>query len=148
MVEKSRIGRIRFDSDFDRQNFFFDEKDAALEWLKTDQRAGKRMDLTFGEFAETNILKVGGGFALGLLAASFLGKKTRKNIGKAVLVGTVAAGIPLGIKVLNNNRKLVSGERWTEENVGDQTGKVAIVTGANSGIGFETRVFWRKTARK
>ena len=117
--------------------FSFDEKDAAFEWLKTDQRAGKRMDLTFSELAQTNMLKVGGGFALGLLAASFMGKKTRKNIGKAVLVGSVAAGIPLGIKVLNNNRKLVSGERWTEENVGDQTGKVAIVTGSNSGIGFE-----------
>jgi NAD(P)-dependent dehydrogenase (short-subunit alcohol dehydrogenase family) len=27
---------------------------------------------------------------------------------------------------------------WTIENIPDQRGKVAIVTGANSGIGFET----------
>ena len=118
--------------------FSYGEKDEAFEWLKTDRRAGKRLDLTFGELAQNNMLKVGGGFALGLLAASFFGKKTRKNVGKAVLVGTVAAGIPLGIKVLNNNRNLLSGETWTEENVPDQTGKIAVVTGSNSGIGFET----------
>lgn len=29
-------------------------------------------------------------------------------------------------------------KRWTSENIGDQTGRVAIVTGANSGIGFES----------
>ncbi len=28
-------------------------------------------------------------------------------------------------------------QRWTSENIEDQTGRVAIVTGANSGIGFE-----------
>ena len=27
---------------------------------------------------------------------------------------------------------------WTKDNVGDQTGKTVIVTGANAGIGFET----------
>jgi NAD(P)-dependent dehydrogenase (short-subunit alcohol dehydrogenase family) len=31
-----------------------------------------------------------------------------------------------------------SNEKWTEENIPDQSGKVAIVTGSNSGIGFET----------
>jgi len=29
-------------------------------------------------------------------------------------------------------------EKWTTDNIPDMTGKVAIVTGANSGIGFET----------
>jgi NAD(P)-dependent dehydrogenase (short-subunit alcohol dehydrogenase family) len=29
-------------------------------------------------------------------------------------------------------------ERWTEADVGDQSGRVAVVTGGNSGIGFET----------
>src|SRR5687768_170787 len=38
-------------------------------------------------------------------------------------------------------------EKWTVENVPDQTGKVAIVTGSSSGIGFETaRVLANKGA--
>ena len=32
----------------------------------------------------------------------------------------------------------MSKKNWTAEQLGDQTGRVAIVTGANSGIGFET----------
>jgi NAD(P)-dependent dehydrogenase (short-subunit alcohol dehydrogenase family) len=29
-------------------------------------------------------------------------------------------------------------KRWTSEDIVDQTGRVAIVTGGNSGIGYET----------
>ena len=32
----------------------------------------------------------------------------------------------------------MGGKRWTTERIGDQSGRVAIVTGGNSGIGYET----------
>jgi NAD(P)-dependent dehydrogenase (short-subunit alcohol dehydrogenase family) len=32
----------------------------------------------------------------------------------------------------------VSNKKWTEDDIGDLSGKVAVVTGANSGIGYET----------
>ncbi len=90
------------------KSFSFDEKEAAIEWLKTDQRAESRLDITFSEFAETSTLKFASGFAIGLLTAGLFGRNQRKTIGAAVMLGTLAAGIPLGIKMLNNNRQLLS----------------------------------------
>lgn len=90
------------------KSFSFDEKEAAEEWLKTDQREQSRLDITFSELAETSTLKFASGFAIGLLTAGLFSSKQRKTIGTAVMLGTLAAGIPLGIKVLNNNRQLLS----------------------------------------
>src|SRR4051812_11098429 len=33
--------------------------------------------------------------------------------------------------------RTIAPRRWTEHDIGDQAGKVAVITGANSGLGFE-----------
>ena len=33
---------------------------------------------------------------------------------------------------------MATSDKWSEDDMGDQSGRVAVVTGANSGIGFET----------
>ena len=53
-----------------------------------------------------------------------------------------AAAVLAGIGVYKyistqKNGKAVPGEMWTTEDIPDLTGKVIIVTGANSGIGYE-----------
>jgi len=88
------------------KSFSFGEEEDALEWLRTDQREGKRLDITFEEMVETSALKVAGGFALGLLTAGLMNRSQRKAVSLGVLAGTVLAGLPLAIKVLNNNRQL------------------------------------------
>lgn len=89
------------------ESFSFGEEEKALEWLRTDQREASRLDITFAELAETSTLKFAGGFALGLLTAGLFTEKQRKKIAAAILLGSFAAGIPLGLKVLNNNRQLL-----------------------------------------
>ncbi len=88
------------------KTFSMDQKNEAKEWLATDQREGKRLDLTVPELAKIELLEGAGGFALGLLTASLFSDKRRKNIGKALLAGTIVASIPLVAKILNNNRQL------------------------------------------
>jgi len=92
---------------FTGKTFSFGEEALALEWLKTDQREGHRLDITLPEMVETSALKVAAGFALGLLAAGIFNSRQRKAMGLGVLAGTFIVGIPLGIKVLNNNRQLL-----------------------------------------
>ena len=95
-------------------SFSFGEEEQALEWLKTDQREGSRLDITVTEMVETSALKVAGGFALGLLAAGVMSTRQRKALSLGVIAGTIFAGLPLAIKVLNNNRQLLE---YTEKEI-------------------------------
>lgn len=90
------------------KSFSFEEKDEALKWLRANERERSRVDLTAAELVQTAALKAAGGFALGLLAADIFSQKQRKNIGWSIMLGVFVAGLPLGVKVLNNNRKLLT----------------------------------------
>ncbi len=102
------------------ESFSLNKKDEALEWLKTDQREPNRLDITFSELAQISTLKFAAGIALGLLTAGLFSGRKRKNLGSAIMFGTFAAGIPFGIKVLNNNRHLLKIFNKCER-AGDQT---------------------------
>jgi NAD(P)-dependent dehydrogenase (short-subunit alcohol dehydrogenase family) len=70
---------------------------------------------------------------------------------KKILIGgiaTVVAGVGIYKFVRTQNNKNNTGEIWTTADMPDLTGKVIIVTGANSGIGYEAaREFARKGAQ-
>jgi NAD(P)-dependent dehydrogenase (short-subunit alcohol dehydrogenase family) len=70
---------------------------------------------------------------------------------KKLLAGsivTVVAGAGVYGLVRSQNRKSGSNEPWTAAEIPDLTGKVIIVTGANSGIGYESaKEFARKGAQ-
>lgn len=65
-------------------------------------------------------------------------------------VAAIAAGLGLAkyVRSRQQDGATDSGEQWTTANMPDLTGKVILVTGANSGIGFEAaREFARKGAQ-
>lgn len=62
-------------------------------------------------------------------------------------IATVLAGIGVYKLISNQNSQVQSTEQWTTADMPDLIGKVIIVTGANSGIGFEAaKEFARKGA--
>jgi NAD(P)-dependent dehydrogenase (short-subunit alcohol dehydrogenase family) len=69
----------------------------------------------------------------------------KKTLVRSALV--VLAGVGL-YKYVSSKRQKQPTEVWTAANMSDQSGKVIIVTGANSGIGFEAaKEFARKNAQ-
>ncbi|MGD9629260.1 MAG: STAS/SEC14 domain-containing protein [Pyrinomonadaceae bacterium] len=90
------------------ETFELDRRDEALEWLRTDQREAKRLDITLSELAENNVLRTTTGFALGWLTADLVRKPNRRKVGFLLLGGAVAASLPFGVRFYNNNRKVLS----------------------------------------
>ncbi len=90
------------------ESFSYGEEDKAFEWLRTDQRAAERLDLTESEMTQVAFFKSAAGFGLGLLAASLLTREQRRNLGLGVLIGSVVLSLPISLKVLNNNRQLLN----------------------------------------
>src|SRR5216683_1546516 len=60
----------------------------------------------------------------------------RQTRGRAA--GRGASGGTEGQAGLRLSQTASGTRRWTEDDVPDQSGRTAVVTGANSGIGFET----------
>lgn len=69
-------------------------------------KSKSKLDINFGELVEIGILRSVAGFGLGLLAAEKFGKENRRRLGWLLFFGSVAAGLPTGIKFLKKNKEV------------------------------------------
>ncbi|HSK70535.1 MAG TPA: hypothetical protein VK892_02485, partial [Pyrinomonadaceae bacterium] len=63
-----------------------------------------KIDVTLAELIEIGLLRSVAGFGLGLLLAEQFKKKNRKTIGWSLFLGSIAVGVPIGIKFLKKNK--------------------------------------------
>jgi hypothetical protein len=88
-------------------SFSFDEKEKAIEWLKSDEPEPDEVNIKWAELVEVGLLRSLAGIGIGLLAADLFGGKKRRAVGWSLFLGSVAVGVPVGIKVLKKNKGLL-----------------------------------------
>ena len=87
--------------------FSFAEKDRAMEWLKSDEPEPDEVNIKLAELVEVGLLRSLAGIGIGLLAANLIKGKSRTALGLSLFFGSVAVGVPVGMKVLKKNKRLL-----------------------------------------
>ena len=83
------------------------EKEKAIEWLKSDEPEPDEVNIKWAELVEVGLLRSLAGIGIGLLAANLIKGKSRTALGLSLFFGSVAVGVPVGIKVLKKNKGLL-----------------------------------------
>lgn len=71
-----------------------------------ENSANNKLDVNISELAGIGLERSLAGFGLGLLLADRFEKKNRRRVGRGLFPGSIAAGLPLGIKFLNKNKEV------------------------------------------
>lgn len=85
--------------------FPFEEKQRAMDWLKSDEPEPDEVNIKWAELIEVGLLRSLAGIGIGLLAADLIKGKSRRALGLSLFFGSVAVGVPIALKVLKKNRR-------------------------------------------
>lgn len=66
-----------------------------------------KIDMSLTELVEIGLLRTIAGFGLGLLLADQFKGKNRSAVGWSLFLGSIALGVPVGIKFLKKNKGIV-----------------------------------------
>lgn len=67
-----------------------------------------KIDITLTEMIEIGLLRSIAGFGLGLLLAEKFNERNRKTVGWTLFLGSIALGIPVGIRFFRKNKGVIS----------------------------------------
>lgn len=83
------------------------EKEQAVEWLKSDEPEPDEVNIKLTELVEVGLLRSLAGIGVGLLAANLIKGKSRTALGISLFFGSLAVGVPIGLKVIRKNKELL-----------------------------------------
>ena len=63
-----------------------------------------KIDMSLNELVEIGFLRTIAGFGLGLLLADQFKEKNRSAVGWSLFLGSIALGVPVGMKFLKKNK--------------------------------------------